>query len=121
MTKEEKLRKECLKKLESFMGQGDEYNGIMLWLPETSEIFHVMFGDGDNLDEEDYENALDAYLCINVYKYNHPDFEEVDGGDLLYSSLTASYDDDICNTVYDALDFIYDCCPEFIPLALFNH
>ena len=121
MIREDLLRKDCLKKLEKFIGQGDEYNGIMLWLPETSEIFHVMFGDGDVLTEEDYENDLDSYLCINVYKYNDSEFEEVNGGDLMYSSLTENYDDDICNAVYDALDFIYDRCPEFIPLTLFNH
>lgn len=100
---------------------GRNKNGIMLWIPEREEIFQVMIGDGFNLSQEDYEQGLDGYLYIKVYKYNDPDFEDVDGGQLDYRSNEQTYDDDITTAVYDALEFHYGVVPVFIPLQLFNH
>lgn len=114
-------KKECLKKLEKFTGQGDKYNGIMLWIPKINQIFQVMIGYGDNLLDEDYEAGFDSYLYIKAYEYDDPDFEEIDGGDMMYKSDEETYDDNICTAVYDALIFFYDFVPDFIPLQLFNH
>ena len=114
-------KKQCLKKLEKFTGQGDKYNGIMLWIPDENQIFQVMIGDGCNLLEEDYEAGYDAYLYIKAYEYDDPDFEEIDGGDMSYRSDEETYDEDICTAVYDALKFFYDEVPNFIPLQLFSH
>lgn len=106
-------------KLKKFLGRGK--NGIMLWIPEKEEIFMVMIGTGDNLLPEDRQDGFDAYLYIKVYLYDDPDFEEIDGGDLMYVSEKEKYDTDICFAVYDALEFHYTEVPDFIPLQVFNH
>jgi hypothetical protein len=114
-------REDCLKKLQGFTGQGDKYNGIMLWIPDTKQIFQVMIGTGDNLLDEDYEAGYDSYLYIQLYGYDDPGFEEIDGGDMMYRSDEETYDEDICTAVYDALKFFYEYVPDFIPLQLFMH
>lgn len=112
-------RDECLEKLKNFTGT--DYNGIMLYVPSAKQIFQVMIGTGDNLLAEDYEAGYDAYLYIKAYEYDDPDFEEIDGGVMMYRSDEETYDEDICTAVYDALKFFYDSVPDFIPLQLFIH
>ena len=70
---------------------------------------------------EDYEQGFDAYLYIKTYQYDDPDFEETDGGDLMYRSDERTYDDDITTAVYDALEFHYGSIPYFVPLQMFWH
>ena len=96
-------------------------NGIMLWIPEKEEIFQVMIGTGDNLLKEDYEQGYDSYLYIKTYQYDEPEFEETDGGDMMYRSNEEAYDNDIKMAVYDALKFNYGTVPYFIPLQMFLH
>lgn len=96
-------------------------NGIMLWIPSKNEAFQVMIGTGDNLSKEDIEQGFDSYLYIKTYTYDDPDFEEWDGGELMYRSEEQSYDNDITTAVYDALEFHYDSVPYFIPLQIFWH
>lgn len=111
--------RQCTSLLRDFKGQ--EGNGIMLWIPEKEEIFQVMIGDGCNLMPEDRAQGLDAYLYIKTYAYDDPEFEEMDGGDLMYVSDEKTYDDDITTAVYDALEFHYGTVPYFVPLQKFWH
>lgn len=112
-------RNECKWLLKDFRKK--DGNGIMLWIPEKNEIFQVMIGIGDNLLREDYEQGYDSYLYIKTYVYEDPDFDEMDGGDMMYRSNEETYDDDITTAVYDALEFHYDEVPYFIPLQMFWH
>ena len=114
-------KEDCKRILEKFKEKEKLANGIMLWIPEREEIFQVMIGDGCNLLREDYEQGFDAYLYIKTYQYDDPDFEEMDGGDLMYRSNEHTYDDDITTAVYDALVFHYNMVPYFIPLEMFWH
>lgn len=112
-------KEQVLNKLENFHSK--DKNGIMLWIPKKKQIFQVMIGLGDHLCDEDIIQGYDSYLYIKVYEYHDPDFLEIDGGDMMYTSSRETYDDDICTAVYDALKFHYDYVPDFIPLQLFVH
>ena len=120
--KENKLtREEVLDKLKDFMDQGNDYNGIMLFIPEEKQLLCVSIGTGDNLLKEDKQNGYDSYLYLTQFEYDGVDMEEIDGGDMMYRSEEETYDKDICTAVYDALKFIYDYVPNFIPLQLYVH
>lgn len=110
---------ECRWLLKDFKGKHN--NGIMLWIPEKNEVFQVMIGDGCNLLKEDIAQGFDAYLYIKTYVYDDPDFDEMDGGDLMYVSDNETYNYDITTAVYDALEFHYGSVPYFIPLQTFCH
>ena len=112
-------REEVFYKLKDFIG--NDGNGIMLWIPDTKEIFCVSIGTGDNLLPEDRVQGYDAYLYIQTYKYDDHEFVEYNGGEMMFKSDEEVYQDDICFAVCDALEFIYDTIPGFIPLQKFEH
>lgn len=93
----------------------------MLWIPDIEEIFCVSIGTGCNLTTEYRAKSYDAYLYIQTYKYDDQEFVEYNGGEMMFKSDEEVYQDDICFAVYDALEFIYDTIPVFIPLQKFEH
>lgn len=44
--------------------------GITLFSTQLNEFYHIWFGSGDNLDEEDIANGFDDYMNIDVYKWD---------------------------------------------------
>ena len=138
MKSEEQLRKETLEKLKDYYGKENPYGGIALRIENI--IFTVSFGDGSNLLEEDEEEGCDDYLYIILYKYNkevvnkiksgeyeesdwQDESEELDGGQMIFNTEDKQYNYDICNAVYDALNFMltFKDIPEFEVLNLYTH
>ena len=113
----ELTREQVTEKLREFKGNDTEIEGVLLWVKSASEFISIQFGSGDNLSQEDYEEGYDSYVYITQFKYASNDFEETDGGMMLYKSDDAGYGDDICNAVYDALEFTYTNVTDFIPLV----
>lgn len=80
---------------------------ILLYIPEFKEYLAFSFGDGtngDNLCED-----CDDYIYITQHEFNNGEFEEVDGGQLDFNTEEKGYNNNICNAIFDVLDFIYGC------------
>ncbi len=106
-------REECLERLTGFFGQGEL--GIMIYVPEKGEYLALSIGTGDQLLDEDLVAGYDSYINICGYSYDC-DFDDEDGGILLYDSEKENYDEDICNAVYDVLVDRYETALDFIPI-----
>ena len=107
--------KDKLKGFETDFSSAEE--GILLYIPELNQFCAISFGDGTNSDS--LEEGCDDYIYIACYEYVCGDFEEFDGGQLDYNTEEENYNGDITNAVYDALNFMYDDVPDFIPLHTF--
>ena len=44
--------------------------GVTLFSTDLNMFYHIWFGSGDNLDEEDIDNGFDDYMNIDAYKWN---------------------------------------------------
>jgi hypothetical protein len=112
--------KEKLKGFETNTVYPYTVNGVLLFIPEEREFCAIAFGDGTNSDS--LESNCDDYIYIAIYKFENTEFtDEIDGGQLDFNTKESGYNGDITNAVYDALELVYGCVPDFIPLQNFSH
>lgn len=115
-------KKNVIKKLEKFYCE-DAYTGIMLLITENTRYDEnnlycaISFGSGCNIADK---SKHDGTINIDIFNYDGSTFDEYDGGELDYLEEIEKYGDDIRNAVADALEFMFDEIPEFIPLHTFE-
>ncbi len=44
--------------------------GVTLFSTDRNMFYHIWFGSGDNLDEDDIDNGFDDYMNIDAYKWD---------------------------------------------------
>ena len=100
--------------------------GVTLFSTNLNMFYHICFGSGDNLDDDDIELGYDDYMNIDVYKWNgeRPLLEvindikendgyideveglrETDGGMMLIKRADYNHSGDIRDYLVNALDF----------------
>lgn len=62
----------------------------------------VVEGTGDNLTGDDMEHGYRDYVMTNIYEHEGCDLNEIDGGQMLSSTMIADMtDDELANKVLD--------------------
>ena len=100
--------------------------GVTLFSTDLNMFYHIWFGSGDNLDEEDIDNGFDDYMNIDAYKWNGErplmevinnirendgyiddvdGLEDTDSGMLLIKRADYNNSGDIRDYLENALDF----------------
>lgn len=100
--------------------------GVTLFATNLNVFYHIWFGSGDNLDEEDIEEGYDDYMNIDVYEWNGErplmevineirendgyiddidGLEDTDGGMMLIKRADYNNSGDIRDYLENALDF----------------
>lgn len=63
----------------------NEYESILLFLPEKNEFVFMEYGSGEQLLWEDRKAGYDDYINIQTYSFDG-DFNEEDGGLLMFKN-----------------------------------
>ena len=100
--------------------------GVTLFSTDLNMFYHIWFGSGDNLDEEDIDNGFDDYMNIDAYKWNGErplmevinnirendgyidevdGLEDTDGGMMLIKRVDYNNSGDIRDYLENSLDF----------------
>ena len=100
--------------------------GVTLFSTNLNMFYHIWFGSGDNLDDDDIELGYDDYMNIDVYKWNGErpllevineikendgyideveGLEDTDGGMMLIKRADYNHSGDIRDYLVNALDF----------------
>ena len=101
-------------------------SGVTLFSTDLNMFYHIWFGSGDNLDEEDIDNGFDDYMNIDAYKWNGErpimevinnirendgyidevdGLEDTDGGMMLIKRADYNNSGDIRDYLENALEF----------------
>lgn len=80
--------------------------GILVQSIENLDVFvRVCFGDGSNNDQ--LEDDYDDYIMIDIIEIDdYGDFNELDGGMMMFNQEKSGYEGSIINALKDALDFM---------------
>lgn len=80
--------------------------GILVQSIENPDVFvRVCFGDGSNNDQ--LEDDCDDYIMIDIIEIDdYGDFNELDGGMMMFNQEKSGYEGSIINALKDALDFM---------------
>lgn len=108
----EEYKKIKCEKVREMFEDDKEKQGILIYIPEVKQYLSISFGDGTN--GNNLCEGCNDYIYISQFEFDNGSFEEVDGGQLDFNTEVAGYNNNICNTIYDVLDFIYgNECIEF--------
>lgn len=101
--------------------------GVTLFSTDRNIFYHIWFGSGDNLDEDDIDNGFDDYMNIDAYKWNGErplmevinniresdgyidevdGLEDTDGGMMLIKRADYNNSGDIRDYLKNSLDFV---------------
>ena len=112
------------KQLEQFYNEmdGNQYGGLLIFVPENKHFVRISYGTGDNLLHEDLEAGYDDYLYITVDEFNDGWVEDIDGSQVMLK-MQAEWNGhyNICQHIKDGLEMLYDYVPEVIVLQSFMH
>ena len=99
---------------------------VTLFSTDRNMFYHIWFGSGDNLDEDDIDNGFDDYMNIDAYKWNGErplmevinnirendgyidevdGLEDTDGGMMLIKRADYNNSGDIRDYLENSLDF----------------
>ena len=101
--------------------------GVTLFSTDRNMFYHIWFGSGDNLDEDDIDNGFDDYMNIDAYKWDGErplmevindisendgyiddiyGLEDTDSGMMLIKRAKYNNSGDIRDYLEDSLDFV---------------
>ena len=90
----------------------DEYDGVILWIPDAEEFLAMSFGNGSN--SATLEDGCEDYIYFNQYEIDADtigdDFMQLsnsDGGQMDIENIDI-YDGNIIKAIPDILEFIYE-------------